>query len=84
MSDARTTAADVLAMVGQLGESGAAFVPAGPGRIAVSVIGGLASIASALLRAGLEPVVEIRRVMAADPLLSAVHAKWDEQIASKR
>jgi hypothetical protein len=83
MSDARTTAADVLAMIGSLGESGANFVPVGPGRIAVSVLGGLASIAAALLRAGHDPVITIRRVIAADAMLADVHAKWESEIAGK-
>jgi len=60
----------------------ASALPAPIGLVA-RIIGAALSAASAIAKAGQDPVVEIERILSADPLVQKVHAEWADLIAKK-
>jgi hypothetical protein len=65
--------------------SGAGMLSATPGPAGVAArIASLAFTAAATIsRLGKDPEVEIKRILAADPLLTKVHEEWDRLIAER-
>lgn len=55
----------------------------GPIGVVARIIGTALSAGGALANAGANPELEIRRILLADPLVSAVHEDWDVRIREK-
>ncbi len=73
VADALTTASEIAGLVG-----------AAPGP--VGIVAKIASMAlkagSAIAKAGKDPVIEIQRILSAQPEVEKVHSEWDDYIAS--
>lgn len=70
-------------LAGMLGGATAALSLTGVPAI-VAAIGAIAlKSAAAFVRLGKDPVVEIKRIHDADPMLKAVHDEWAKTIAEK-
>ena len=71
LADALDTAADI---------AGGMAAASGP----VGIVGGIAAVAlkagAAIARAGKDPVVEITRILSAEPEVAAVHSEWEALI----
>lgn len=80
MSDVAKTLDDIAS---GMGTAAAALAGTGvPGIIAA--IGAIVlKSAAAFVRAGKDPIVEIKRIHDADPMLKAVHDEWESVIKSK-
>lgn len=55
----------------------------GPAGIVARIIGAAMALGVELARAGKDPEIEIKRILASDPYLDEVHAEWDRVIAAK-
>ena len=63
--------------------SGALAAVPGPVGIAGKIAAVAFSSAAAFARAGKDPVVEIKRIHAADPLVRQVHERWNDELDNK-
>ncbi len=62
--------------------SSASILPDPVGQVA-KIVGAALSAASAIAKAGQDPVIEIQRILSADPLIQKVHAEWADLIAKR-
>jgi len=76
-----TTIDQVLDSLAEVASS-ASVLPAPIGLVA-KIVGAALSAASAIAKAGKDPVVEIERILSADPLIQAVHSDWQKLIDEK-
>ena len=75
---------DIIQVLDSLSDvaSNVSGLPAPVGSVA-KIIGMALTTASAIAKAGKDPVVEIQRILSADPLVQQVHAEWAKLIAEK-
>jgi len=62
--------------------SSASNLPSPVGAVA-KILGVALTAASAIAKSGRDPVVEIERILSADPLIQEVHSEWARLIAEK-
>jgi hypothetical protein len=80
MSDVAKTLDDI---AGAMGTAAAALAPTGIPGIIASIGAIVLKSAAAFARAGKDPIVEIKRIHDADPMLKAVHDEWESVLKNK-
>lgn len=80
MSDTADTLDNI---AGMLGGATSALALTGVPAIIAAIGAIVLKSAAAFVRAGKDPIVEIKRIHDADPMLKAVHDEWEKVIAEK-